>query len=67
VFLDIHHLFISQISADLDIKNPKICLPIMLGASLWLLGENSPKGSILFLKGIFSQNFFYSKIYSKKS
>jgi hypothetical protein len=61
VFLDIHHLFISWISEDLDIKNQKICLPIMLGASLWLLGEKSPKGSILFLKEIFCHNFFFVK------
>jgi hypothetical protein len=41
-------LFISWISADPDIKNSKICLPIMQGANLFLQSEKSPKGNILF-------------------
>jgi hypothetical protein len=38
------------------LEEKKICDKIILleeGASLWLLGEESPKGNILFLKGIF--------------
>jgi hypothetical protein len=50
-FLDIHCLFVNRISIDSDIKNSNICLPIMLGASLFLWGKKSPKGSILFLRG----------------
>jgi hypothetical protein len=55
MFSDIHHLFINRILIDLDIKNFKIYLPIMLGANfIWV--EKSLKGNILFLKGnIFSQ------------
>jgi hypothetical protein len=62
MFLDIHHLFISWILIDLDIKKIKIYFPIMLGANfLWV--EKSPKGNILFLKGnILSQIFLSQKI-----
>jgi hypothetical protein len=48
VFLDIHHLFISQISTNPDIKNSKIRLPIMLGASLFVLGRKISKRQHLF-------------------
>jgi len=48
---NVFRLFISWISADLDIKNSKICLPIMQGANLFLLSKKSPKGNILFWKG----------------
>jgi hypothetical protein len=59
-FLDIRHLFINRISIDLDIKNSKTCLPIMLGASLFLWGKNFPKGNILFFKrNILSQIIFF--------
>jgi hypothetical protein len=47
MFLDIHHLFINKISIDLDVKNSKICLPIMLGASFFFWGEKSLKGNTL--------------------
>jgi hypothetical protein len=50
--------FISRISADPDIKNSEICLPIMLGA------KNHSKGNILCLKGnILWQIFFVSKMF----
>jgi hypothetical protein len=58
MFLDIHHLFINKISIDLDVKNSKNCLPIMLGASFFFWGEKFPKGNILFkfkIKDIFCQ------------
>jgi hypothetical protein len=42
MFLDIHHLFISQISADPDIKNPKICLPIMHNYVIMHIIQNIP-------------------------
>jgi hypothetical protein len=60
VFLDIRLLFINRISIDLDIKNSKICLPIILGPSLFLWGKKSPKGNILFFKGniLLQINFF---------
>jgi hypothetical protein len=68
MFLDVHHLFICRISADSDIKNPKICLPIMLGAILWLLGEKSPRGNILFSKrNILLQFLFFLKNIQEKS
>jgi hypothetical protein len=47
VVSNIHRLFISQILGDPDIKNFKIGLPIMLGASLFFLGKKSPKGNII--------------------
>jgi hypothetical protein len=50
---NIRLLFINRISIDLDIKNSKIILPIILGASPFLWGKKSPKGNILFLKEIF--------------
>jgi hypothetical protein len=64
VVLNIHHLFISQILGDPDIKNFKIGLPIMLGASLFFLGKKSPKGNIIFEKRIFCHKycFFLKKI-----
>jgi len=50
---------------DLDIKISNICLPIMLGASLFFLGEKSPKGNILFLREYFVPKIFL--IRKKKS
>ncbi len=52
VFLDICNLFINWISIDLNIKNSKICLPIMLGASFFG-GKKSLKRNIHFKNGIF--------------
>jgi len=59
-------LFISWISADPDIKNSKICLPIMQGANLFLLSEKSPKGNTLFLKEILVTYILFSKKDSQK-
>jgi hypothetical protein len=53
--------------ADLDIKNSKIHLPNMLGANLYFLGENFPKGNILFLKGNILSKIFLKKIIHKKN
>ncbi len=55
-------IFNSWISIDLDIKNSKIHLPIMLGANLYFLGEKSPKGKILFFK----RKYFVTNIFLKK-
>jgi hypothetical protein len=51
LFLDIHLLFINRISIDLDIKNSKNCLPIILGASLFLLGQKISQRRHFFFEG----------------
>jgi hypothetical protein len=61
VFPDIHHLFINQISANLDIKNLKIRLLIMLGVRLFFWVKNLQKLTSFFKKGIFCRKYIYFK------
>jgi len=66
VVSNIHRLFISQILGDPDIKNFKIRLPIMLGASLFFLGQKISKRQHHFLKeNILSQILLFLKKNSK--
>jgi hypothetical protein len=66
VFSDIHHLFISQILGDPDIKIIKIRLPIMLGARHFFWAKNLQKATS-FLKREYFVTIFFSKRHSKKS
>jgi len=67
MFLDIHHLFTSWISTNPNIKNFKICLSILLGASPFGGGaKDLQKVTSFFKKGIFCCKYFL-KIKIKKS
>jgi hypothetical protein len=61
VFLDIYHLFISQILVDSNIKFFVKNLPIMLGDKLFFGAKNVQKKTSFFLKGIFCYYYFFPK------
>jgi hypothetical protein len=60
MLLDIHHLFISWIPKNQDIKNSKIGLSIMLGIRSSFLAKNLQKEISFLEKGIFCHEFFSS-------